>query len=70
MRTMRWMLSIIISQKKVRLGAVILPESLGSKMLIRSRSFISTETHLISGFLGVVLMDEYLKRGHIYDEIF
>ena len=31
-------------------------------MLIRSRSFISTGIHLISGFLGVVLMDEYLRR--------
>ena len=32
MRTVRWMLSIIISQNKVRLGAVILPESHGKKL--------------------------------------
>ena len=32
MRTVRWMLSMIISQKKVRLGAVILPESHGKRL--------------------------------------
>ena len=32
MRTVRWMLSMIISQEKVRLGAVILPESHGKRL--------------------------------------